>query len=69
MTNELIAEAKLLFCMSFIHIHFHYCSMLHFCGLGDLKEIENVQLRGVPFNDFHASYSDLTSRAEGHYYT
>ncbi len=36
-----------------------------FCGLGDLKKIEKVQLKGLPFisNDFRASYSDLRSRA------
>ena len=65
MTNELTAEAMLLLFRSFILSHFNYCPLIwHFCGLGDLKKIEKVQLRVLSFvfNDFHASYSNLRSR-------
>ena len=45
---------------------FNHCPLIwHFCGLGDLKKMEKVQLRALRFvfNDFHASYSDFISRA------
>ena len=45
--------------------HFNYCPLIwHYCGLGDLKKTEkgSPPLRFV-FNDVHASYSDLSSRA------
>ncbi len=66
LSNELTTEAKLLLFRSFILSHFNYCCLIwHFCGLGDLIKMEKVQLRAlrIVFNDFHASYSDLRSRA------
>ncbi len=72
LSNELTTETKLLLFRSFILSHFNYCSLIwHFCGLGDLEKMEKVQLRLLHFvcNDFHASYSDLRSRAGGLCYT
>ncbi len=66
MTNELTAEANLLLFRSFILNHFNYCPLIwQIFGLGELKKMEKVQLRGLHFvfNDFHAYYSDLRSRA------
>ncbi len=66
MSNELTAEAKLLLYKSFILSHFNYCPLVwHFCGLGDLKKMEKVELRALRFvfNDFHASYCELRSRS------
>ncbi len=66
MSNKLTAEAKLLLFRSFILSYFNYCPLIwHLCGLGDLKKMETVQRRALRFvfNDFHASCSDLSSRA------
>ncbi len=65
MTHELTAEAKLFLSRSFILSHFNYCPLIwHFCGLGGLKNRKgSTQGSTLCFNDFHASYSDLRSRA------
>ncbi len=42
--------------------HLNYCPLVwHFCRPGDLTEM--VKVKRFVFNDFHASYSDLRSRA------